>query len=224
MSVLTSDERRALTDAAETLVEASQAIRDATAAGCDPDALAAKLQGILLRLAAGEQFVGEPPQGVAMRELGDVIFKLAAGSRTVRALAAGTTALDAGNDYLFIQSCRRLQRYIDEVVEKLPGQPKIKDRLKLYEMEAAFEDAISAESGADYTNWLGVPVPPGWALVVDCEGDLVCFVPPATYGHRRSLAEPHPEDGEKSFERARVIATLLNAARDTYPFRDPEED
>lgn len=96
-------------------------------------------------------------------------------------------------------------------------------RLKLHEMEREFEDTVTAESGEAYAHWLGVPVPPGWSLIVDCEGGLVAMVPPVTFGCRESLAEPHDGDAAGSLQRARVIAELLNASREHYPF-EPEED
>ena len=51
----------------------------------------------------------------------------------------------------------------------------------------------------------------------------VCAVPLGFIGDRGPTPGPAQEgDAEDSLKRARVIAELLNAARDYYPFADPE--
>lgn len=92
--------------------------------------------------------------------------------------------------------------------------------LKLHEMEAVFEDAITAQPGFE---WAGQKIPEGWALIIDCEGDLVCAVPPGFIGDRGPTPGPAQEgDAADSLKRALVIAMLLNAARDYYLFADPD--
>ena len=50
-------------------------------------------------------------------------------------------------------------------------------KLRLDEMERVFEDDVMVAEGFDYG---GVKIPPGWALIIDCEGDLLCAVPPSS--------------------------------------------